>query len=96
MIFFKCIGFSIVLKFYYSALLEKLKFLHNFKKSLLGFCISHFFNMFNMLKAYKSAWFYICSHAQNRTNYELLHANAISANKGVYCKFSSVFIVLNY
>jgi hypothetical protein len=54
-VFLKCFNFSIVFKYYYSALLEKLNFMHNFKKSLLSFNISYFFNMFKMLKMYKSA-----------------------------------------
>jgi hypothetical protein len=94
--FFKCFSFGAVFKYYYSALLERLNFVHNFKKSLLSFNILYFFSMFNMLKMYKSAWFYIFHHSKNRKNYELLCANVNGANKAVYCKFSSVFIVLNY
>jgi len=89
-------GFGIAFKFYYSALLEKLNFLHNFKKSLFSFSILHFINMFNMLKMYKSVWFYTLYNSQNRKNYELLCANAKNVNKGVHSKFSSVFIVSNY
>jgi hypothetical protein len=95
MAFLKRVGFGVVLKFYYSSLLEKLNFLHNFKKSLLSFHILHFFNMFNMLKMYKSAWFNIFYKAKNRQNYELLCANVTNVSKAVYSKFSSAFVVLN-
>jgi len=41
--FLKCFSFGAVFKYYYSALLERLNFVHNFKKSLLSFNILYFF-----------------------------------------------------